>query len=103
MTEKIHHHQSRAEVEREFPVLIVVGKGVPAEQGITRDLKTIVLSFRDGAEVALDLDTYGFRGIEDKTLEDAGYTTIDFKQRGINYLAPPKPAGNRAVWFEYFT
>jgi|GEM_PF-5177369 len=83
VTEKISH-ESSVEFERDFPVLIVVGKGVPAEQGITRDLKAIFLKFRDEAEIALDIDTYGIRGIEDRILRGAGYANIEFTQRGIN-------------------
>lgn len=84
VSEKIYHEGIQEPIDKEFPVLIVVGKGVPPEQGITRDLKTIVLNFRSGAEIALDLDTYGMRGIDDKTLRAKGYGSIAFNQRGIN-------------------
>ena len=84
ITEEILHHGVGRKVDKEIPVLIVVGKGVPSEQGATRDLKSIVINFRDGAEIALDLDTSQFRGIDDSTLQAASYDNLDIAQRGIN-------------------
>jgi hypothetical protein len=83
VTEQVSHENGDV-LDKHFPVLVVVGKGLPGEPGMTRDLKTIVLNFRDGAEVALDLDTYQFRGVDSAFLKAAGYENIDRRQRGIN-------------------
>ena len=83
VTETIEH-ESGERLEKRFPVLLVVGKGLPGEAGMTRDLKTVVLNFKDGAEVALDLDTYQFRGLQSGFLKASGYEKIDLTQRGIN-------------------
>jgi hypothetical protein len=84
VTEEIYHAESRETVEGTFPVLVVVGKGLPGDEGMTRDLKTVVLNFKDGASVTLDLDTYGISGFDQSTLQDAGYDQLEFNQRGIN-------------------
>jgi hypothetical protein len=69
---------------RSIRVLIVAGKGVPVEEGTTRDLKSVYLQFEAEGEVKLDLDTSRFSGVDDSILRDVGYYDMNLAQRGIN-------------------
>jgi len=82
--EEFMMHGSEVKDVSTFPVLITVGKGVPIHKGAARDLKSIVLEFKDGAEITLDLDTHQFSGIDAGTLSERAYDQLDLTQRGIN-------------------
>jgi hypothetical protein len=49
----------------EFDVLIVVGKGLTVEQGVSGDLKVIVAEYERGYEAVVDLMTQGTLGIQE--------------------------------------
>jgi hypothetical protein len=76
-----------------FDVLIVVGKGLAIEQGISRDLKVIVAEYeRNGYEAMVDLMAQGIQGIQDYLPE--GGQEINKHHGGLNrplLLISPNP------------
>jgi hypothetical protein len=76
-----------------FDVLIVIGKGLAIEQGVSQDLKVIVAQYeRNGYEAVVDLSTQGTQGIQDYLAE--GGEEINKHHGGLNrplLLASPNP------------
>ncbi len=67
------------------PVLIVVGKGIPAYQDAKRDMKSIVLNFSSETNIVVDIDSCQFSGVENSIIQTACQKVkIDTRRRGLN-------------------